>query len=418
VKRGLPHVIRAEQALLGAVLSDPSGQAHLLDLVTAEDMTRPYHAQVLQAMQRLRSRGVAPGPLAVHEEVKKDTDLPRQVSHDGVVLADLMEASPRPAHAPAYAAMVIGTGIRRRVELAASRMRQAASSGDTSAALRTAAEARRELDACRGRWDALPGEMRRELPTPSSRTRPAQAEAARHLRAVRDEIRLLRQDLVNDSQLELEERLASIAQQVAEVAAARVGEPEWQPSASITSERRAQDRAAETAGTQAVRGLAADPSQITAVRDWLRPSHFARPADGDLYAVMRDMHAAGKPVDPVTVSWEASRRGIQADAADLTGGMGPMAVATAREVQRRGLLAQATQAGYDIQAEAGDPAKSATEILRSARERLRHLEPGVDRAERQRVPAPRSFNTRGGHARVVGRDVDTVVGEYAPEAIP
>jgi len=40
-----PLVIRADQALLGAVLSELSGQEHLLDLVSADDMTRPYHGQ-------------------------------------------------------------------------------------------------------------------------------------------------------------------------------------------------------------------------------------------------------------------------------------------------------------------------------------------------------------------------------------
>jgi hypothetical protein len=36
-----------------------------------------------------------------------------------------------------------------------------------------------------------------------------------------------------------------------------------------------------------------------------------------LYAVMRDMDAAGKPVDPVTVAWEAARRGVRVDPSRL-----------------------------------------------------------------------------------------------------
>jgi replicative DNA helicase len=76
MKHGVPPTIRAEQALLGAVLSDPVGQAHLLELVNAEDMTRPYHAQVLQAMQRLSRRGVAPAPMTVYQEVQNDPDMP------------------------------------------------------------------------------------------------------------------------------------------------------------------------------------------------------------------------------------------------------------------------------------------------------------------------------------------------------
>src|SRR6266568_2912156 len=136
MKAGLSPEIRAEQALLGAVLLDPARQAHLLGLVQPGDMTRPYHGQVLAAMQRLRETGVPPGPMAVHQEIKRDPHLPAGVSHDGVLLTDLMEASPRAGHAASYAAMVIGAGIRQQMWLAASRMSQAASSGDLDAALR------------------------------------------------------------------------------------------------------------------------------------------------------------------------------------------------------------------------------------------------------------------------------------------
>jgi DnaB-like helicase N terminal domain len=125
VRAGVHQLIRAEQALLGSVLADPGGRAWLLDLVDPDDFTRPYHGQVLAAMNRVRGRGAAPGPQEVREEIRNDADLPRSVSHDGVMLADLIEAVPRPGHGPAYAAMVISTGIRRRMTLAAARMRQA-----------------------------------------------------------------------------------------------------------------------------------------------------------------------------------------------------------------------------------------------------------------------------------------------------
>lgn len=111
--------IWAEQALLGAVLSDPAGQQHILDLVRRDDMRRPWHSQVLAAMQRLRERGGLPAPADVYGELKKDADLPRSVSHDAVPLASLMEAG-RAAHAPAYAGMVVDGGIRQRLAMAAS----------------------------------------------------------------------------------------------------------------------------------------------------------------------------------------------------------------------------------------------------------------------------------------------------------
>ena len=131
MKAGVPVVIRAEQALLGAVMSDPAGQAHVLDLVDPDDMTRPYHGQVLAAMQRLRGSGTAPGPLAVYAEIKRDPDLPRSVSHDGVLLAGLMDAAPRPGHAPAYAAIV----ARQRHPAADRRGRVAAARDDQQGAV-------------------------------------------------------------------------------------------------------------------------------------------------------------------------------------------------------------------------------------------------------------------------------------------
>ena len=62
MRPGVHPVIRAEQALLGSVLADPGGQAWLLDLVDADDMTRPYHGQVLGAMNRVRGRGAIARP--------------------------------------------------------------------------------------------------------------------------------------------------------------------------------------------------------------------------------------------------------------------------------------------------------------------------------------------------------------------
>ena len=97
-----------------------------------------------------------------------------------------------------------------------------------------------------------------------------------------------------------------------------------------------------------MRDLAAAPARLAAVRAWLRPEHFARPHDGALYAVMRDMDAAGMPVDPVTVTWEAARHGVDAEPGSLTGGMGPFAETSAREVYRHAQLAFVAQTGRDI----------------------------------------------------------------------
>ncbi len=372
MRTGTPLVIWAEQALLGAILSDPAGQARLLDLVEPDDMSRPYHGQVLAAMQQLRGSGTAPAPVAVYEEIKKDPDMPRGLSHDGVQLAALMEAAPRSDHAPAYAAMVAGGGIRRWIALAASRMTQAADSQDLEAALGMAAEASREIERCQARWDALPEPLRRDLPVPAGDL-DGRAEMIRSLAAVRDEVRRLRRDVLAGTGHGLAERLEAIAQQVTDVAAASAELRERLERARAAAEARPGGPDAQEAGARALQDLAAGPSQIRTVRGWLQTEHFARPEQGSVYAVMRDMTDADRPVDPVTVSWEASRRGIEADPADLAGGTGALAVASAREVHRRGLLAQVASTGRAIQASAGNHRLAPGLLLRSASDRLRQL---------------------------------------------
>jgi len=126
------------------------------------------------------------------------------------------------------------------------------------------------------------------------------------------------------------------------------------------------DPSAEVSGARALRDLIAAPSQIALVRGWLRPDDFARPEHGQLYAVICDLHAYRQPVDQLTVTWEAGRRGITADRASLSGGTGAFAVASARDVYRLGMLARLERTGLGIQADAADDAKSPPQLLKSA----------------------------------------------------
>jgi replicative DNA helicase len=335
------YSVWVERALLGAVLLDPAGQHRVLDLVEPGDMFRPWHAQVLAAMQRARGRGVLPDPAQVYRELQDDPDLPASVSGDAAPLANLMEAAPRAGHAQAYAVIVIEGGIRQRLDLAAARLVHASGTGEVDAALRQAAQGPHELTVCEARWLALPVHLRGEPPASGGQ--------------VRDDAGVIRPRAATRE------------------AMARPGGP-----------------AAEAAGARAVRDLLAAPSQV---REWLRPGHFARPTHAELYAVMQDMDEAGKPVDALTVTWEAARRGVATDPARLEGGIGPFAVASAREVHRHGVLAQAAQTGREIQADAADRRCSPDELMRSAGDRLHALEaqpqPGLRPARDAGVPAPR-----------------------------
>ena len=154
--------VEAEQALLGAVLADPPGQQYLLGLVEPGDMFRPWHGQVLAAMQRLRGRGQIPSPQNVYQEIRHDPDLPRSVALDAVPLAGLLGSllarrTPERMRPSSWRA-----GSAGAFELAGSRVAQAAEDGDLDVALGQAARARAGLVACAARWTALPATLRSE----------------------------------------------------------------------------------------------------------------------------------------------------------------------------------------------------------------------------------------------------------------
>jgi hypothetical protein len=88
------------------------------------------------------------------------------VAADAVPLASLMEAAPRPGHAPAYASMVVEGGMRRSVDQAGARLVQACEDGDLETAFRQTADARRVLKASTERWQSLPGRFGREPARP------------------------------------------------------------------------------------------------------------------------------------------------------------------------------------------------------------------------------------------------------------
>jgi DnaB-like helicase N terminal domain len=389
--------IRAEQAMLGAVLADPAAQQHVLDLVEPTDLYRPWHAQVRAAMRRVQKGGGLPGPAEVYAELRCDPDLPASVSADAVPVADLMEASPRTGHASAYAAIVVESGIRRRLELTGSRLAQAAESGDLDLVRQQAARARREFEACRARWCALPERLRRELSVLSPNDH-AVATMIRHASAAGVRADRGRHGLVAESGLFPEDRDAQVHQHPAPSDDDADAQKHEQRCRSPSG--RSQAAVAEAVGAQALRDLTAGPFQIAHVRRWLRQENFALRSDGVLYALMCDMDAAGMAVDPVTISWQAARRGLRVEPDWLAGGNVAFAVPSAREVHRHGLLAEAAQTGRDIQIGTADQRYALHGLFQSASERLPALEGRQQavRADRQaQIPGvgrPQPVSTR------------------------
>jgi replicative DNA helicase len=389
----------AEQALLGAVLADPPGQQYLLDLVEPGDMFRPWHGQVLAAMQRLRGRGQLPSPQNVYQEIQHDPDLPRSVAQDAVPLAGLLGTSPRTAHAGTYAAIVVEIGIRRRLQLAGSRIVQAAEGGSLDDALVQAARARAGLVRCAARWTALPARLRRQpgrLPVEEPR-RPRREDTGRTAAPSHANPPLSQNGVIRrDAPVE--------AGQPGETAATPGTFPVRPPVPGAVGSTRSPEPAAMAASSAALRDLIDAPCQLAAVRSWLRPEHFTHAAGGRLYAVLLDMDASGQPIDPVTVAWAAGRRGLRTEPARLAGGTGPFAVASAREVRRLGMLAQLTDAGIAIQRDAADPQLAPSRLILAAARRLESMR---DAAMREPGPAGSLAAARPGRA---------AAGQAEPEA--
>ena len=386
--------LHAERALLGAVLTDPGGQQHVLGFVQPDDFYRSWHGQVLAAMQRLRARGVLAGPEQVYAELRRDPELPRSVSLDAVPLADLLAAASRSSHAQAYAGIVISASLRRWIGVCGGRLRQAGQVAggapvddrELEGARLVVSRARTDVEASRLRWTSLPAAIRRELPV-TGRLDTAQAEVARRAGLVRDELTRLREDMWARDSSRLAGQLAAITQGVADIAAASARQDEPYAARLARHEARPVGEAAEKAGLAVLRDLAAAPARIGEVAGWLQPQHFARPEHGEVYAVLTELHRARMPVDPVMVSWEASRRGIEIHPQEMAGGCGAFAPASAAQVYRRAALARVERAGLDIQAAAADTALPVGATTEAAGKLLAQLEADLDP---QRCSVPRA----------------------------
>jgi DnaB helicase-like protein len=344
---------------------------------------------VLAAVQRLAARGGSAGPQEVYAELKHDPDLPLSVSHDAVRLADLMQACPRASHAPAYAGLVIGGRIRRDLALEGGRVRQAASPPEAgpvsdevleSARLAVASARAAAVSSC-ARWERLPAEVRRELPVPA-RADGGHAELARRAGRVRDELARLREDLWAQDGDRIAGRLAAICHQMAEQLAGSDPRPGLGP---VGAGSQPDDRVAEAAGLAALRDLIAEPGTLGYAIGWLESGHFANAAQGTAFDAVISLARAGMPIDPVTVSWEAERRGVRIEPRALSGGYGLFARTNLTQVYRRAVLAQTLRAGLETQASAADPAVTVGALLAGSTARLAAAERDLA-PERCRIP--------------------------------
>ncbi|CAN7630521.1 DUF2384 domain-containing protein [Phenylobacterium sp. LjRoot219] len=104
--------LKAEEALLGALLLDNDGFDSLGPTLTAEDFSEPFHQRLFTAMWDTRQTGELVEPIRMAERFAKDLAFPEL---GGVrYLAELVVRAPPIKDVPALAARIGGLAMRRR----------------------------------------------------------------------------------------------------------------------------------------------------------------------------------------------------------------------------------------------------------------------------------------------------------------
>jgi replicative DNA helicase len=176
----IPHDLRAERAVLGAVLLNPVVAAQLLPLLKPGHFYRPWHGQLLEAAQALHRAGSPVDPITVHDELRRRGLRGEPGRSCGVLIHDLLEAVPVTSSGSHYARIVLEQSARRRLVQAGVKLVQLAQQppdgpGDLDELMRDVVQ---ELACVRAAVDTYHRSDPHRLP-------PAEPEAAtRSLRAV------------------------------------------------------------------------------------------------------------------------------------------------------------------------------------------------------------------------------------------
>lgn len=107
--------LHAEQAVLGAILLNPTVATQLLPLLKPAHFYRPWHGQLLEAAQALHAGARPVDPIAVHAELRRRGRHGEPGRNSGVLIHDLLAAVPVTASGPHYAQIVLEHAARRRL---------------------------------------------------------------------------------------------------------------------------------------------------------------------------------------------------------------------------------------------------------------------------------------------------------------
>lgn len=423
--------IRAEQAVLGAVLHEPQLLDRLDGQIDATVWERPYHRQVWQAMSRIRAREEMVSPRAVAAEVATNPDVHGDATHV-VNLAELMEAAPQPRHAAYYARMVTDAHVRREVMTVGRRLAQVAADPHGE----TADRAREQRDALGPLRERHYGPAPRPLTTA---TTPDQRQTQLdNLLAQADQLRARAETAPEPERAGLLSELANLLRQLF----ATVMEMQWRPmpahpdqqhiGARALAAKKAQAKhnsrgedageqpaeaeeemaprtfeagpvtalapagpgvdAAEDAREQAERqllaALAADPSVLDATAD-LTSDQWADTWRRDVWTLAHGLRAAGQPIDALTLTWAAQQAGLaapqpagdQIPIEEITSTLGGGYIdgrTHARDIGDHAMRIGLTQAADHALTAADDPTTDITNVMDDLDTTLARITPGPE----------------------------------------
>jgi replicative DNA helicase len=245
----------AEQAVIGAVLLEPTRFADVREWLQPDDFQGTAERQAYEAMCTLDERGQALSPSALNHELQaRRRSVP--LLADGAYLVGCMQLCPAPARAAVYGRMVLEMSIRRRVVDQGARLRQRAEKAVTS----------HDLNLVFARVDS----------------------------ARRDVERLHRR----------------------EAQAARSHSPTPLLAEGLEPLRRRPHRDEVPAERSAIHALVDQPDALAVVTRWLASGDFSDVECSGLYAEMTALHEAKKPIDRITLAWRAMSVGLDGPVCD------------------------------------------------------------------------------------------------------
>jgi replicative DNA helicase len=239
----MEHCRAAERALVAALVMGQVDPTELAGRLHPLDFTDPAAGACYAAALDHRTAGTA--VLDLPERLRQRAAL----RSDGYPISDLLEwlpTLPVPAHPEGWATLVVAGALGRVVHACGTRLVQASVGPDgarpeAGRVLTVAAAARAALHGAVRRWDALPASWRDTLPVSTAAPAPAAGSSY-------------------------------------------VGEP-----------------VAQVLEREVLAGLVAAPVLLDRI-PWLRAEDFTDPGVAEVFAAVRQLHGAGRPVDLITLS--------------------------------------------------------------------------------------------------------------------